>query len=499
MSQNYDSENYEATPLEIQEELRRRASKRLWSLDVLRGLNMLCIIGLASLITMICNLHASDFRVLGDGAVRAAVAFKNSWIGPSPETIAKHMEHVEWNGVLHHDTIFPLFLFLAGVSFPFSLFKQRANGRPTWRILLKILWRGIALVVLGIVYSNKVRFDIPTIRFMGVLQHIGLAWMFAALLYWPLAKKTKTLLGVCAFILVTYWLAVALVPAPDVAPKDAFAKDAFVARAKTLFVHQPCKLLDNNPLPDFDAEDYPEVGTIAHNLLPEGCVVNYVDRKLVPGRLYHQPSKWEGEDFKRSSNLEYNPQLFRQLRDPEGLASTYPAIVTALLGMIFGGFLRRDDSDFSKWRKLAVLLIGGVALLAIGLAWNYVFPVNKNLWNSTFVCIVGGYSALALGLFYFLLDILPLKYVGFPFAVVGMNSITIFLAKRIIVFNSMRDFFFEDAINRWVPTSREAVVDGVNVVYESTAFVDIATCVAGLIVSWCFLFFLYRRKIFLRV
>lgn len=480
------------------EEKREMASQRLKSLDALRGINMLCIVGLASLITAICTLHSADFKVFGDSAARVAHAFRQSWIGPSPETIAKHMTHTQWHGVFHHDTIFPLFLFLAGVSFPFSLFKQQANEKPTWRILLKILWRGVALVFLGIIYSNTVKFAFGELRYMGVLQHIGLAWMFAALIYWPLARRTKTLVGICALILVSYWFVVALVPAPDVAPKEAFSAAAFSARAKEMFHPQPLPIFENNELPDFDSEDYPEIGTVAHNYLPEGCVVNYIDRKLVPGKLYHERNVGI-EGFKRTKDLAYDPAIFRNLRDPEGLASTWPAIATALLGMIFGGFLRRSDLEISRWKKLSILLAGGLVLLLIGWGWHYFFPINKNLWNSSFVCFVGGYSALALGLFYFLIDILPLKWLAFPFVVVGMNSITIFLAKRIVDFSNMRDFFFKDAIDRFIPTSYEALTEVEPTVVECNSFARIATIVAGLIVSWCFLYWLYRRKIFMRV
>ena len=93
---------------------RERASKRLMSLDALRGLNMLFIIGLSAVIVEICNLCPGSFS----------------------DALKTQMSHVEWNGIRHHDTIFPLFLFLAGASFPFSLDKARANGLPTWRIVL---------------------------------------------------------------------------------------------------------------------------------------------------------------------------------------------------------------------------------------------------------------------------------------------------------------------------------------------------------------------------
>ncbi len=555
---------------DVQKKLRRRASQRLASLDALRGLNMLCIVGLATLVTLVCNLHISDFRVFGEDAVQAATSFRQHWPGPAPETIAKHMRHVEWNGALHHDTIFPLFLFLAGVSFPFSLRKQRANGRSMFRILCKAFRRGFALVFLGIIYSNTVKFDFAHLRYMGVLQHIGLAWFFAALIYLMLHRHVKSLLTICALMLVSYWLVVALVPAPDVAPEEAFTKEAFASRAKELFkVQQPYGLVDaeepdvapaeetnsvapadenstladseepvvdaaddseesavahkgvkivpifeNNALPDFDAPDYPEIGSVAHNMLPEGCIVNYLDRILVPGKLYHQPmnverelstgklylAEGEGDERTVEEITEYDPALYRQMRDPEGLASTWPAIVTALLGMLFGGVLTRENEVYSKWRKFLIMTVGGLLLLAIGFAWHLVFPINKNLWNSSFVCFVGGYSALALAIFYLVIDIFPFKWLAFPFVVVGMNSITIYLAARIVNFNHMRDFFFADAIQRFVPTTCTIIDEaGAEAVFETSAFTSIATVAAGLLVAWGFLYWLYRRKIFLKV
>ncbi len=551
----------------LQETIRRKANRRLMSLDALRGLNMLCIIGLASLITALCNLEVKDFQVFGDHAVQMAKTFRTSWPGPSPETIAKHMDHVRWEGVLHHDTIFPLFLFLAGVSFPFSYAKQRANGKPMWRVIVKILTRGIALFIAGYIYQNKVRFNFADLRFMGVLQHIGLAWMFAAFIFLALAKHWKAQIGLCAAILVSYWLLVALVPARDVAPDEAFTAKAFQARAAQLFTIRAPEVLpeeaedaqneaevaeaaettvatdaattegveatevadaanvapkkkhslkgilaglcNDNALPSPGDADYPEVGTVAHNLLPEGCVVNYIDRQFVPGRLYHDSNNARAKMRKGEMESTYDPKLWRDLRDPEGLASTFPAIVTALLGMLFGGILRREDMEVSKLKKVGLLLGWGVVLLVIGFLWHLVFPINKNLWNSSFVCFVGGYSAIVLALFYLVIDVLRQRWFGWPFAIVGMNCFGIFVIRRIVDFSNARNFFFADAIERFIPKEypdpNQVIPEGVDPSTVDIAmitvnnFQSIATICAGLIVSWVFLFWLYRKRIFFKL
>ena len=100
---------------------------RLASLDALRGFNMFFITGGSALIAGICS----------------ALKCPNAWI-------ATQMKHVEWVGFAHHDTIFPLFLFLAGVSWPFSLASQQGRGRSAWAIQLKALARVALLFLFGL-------------------------------------------------------------------------------------------------------------------------------------------------------------------------------------------------------------------------------------------------------------------------------------------------------------------------------------------------------------
>ena len=137
------------------------ASQRLLSLDALRGFDMLFIMGFAGLVTALCKLCPGEF---------------SDWM-------TAQMGHADWNGFFHHDTIFPLFLFIAGISFPFSLAKQREKGMSERSIYLKVIRRGLTLVALGFVYSGLFKLDFATLRLPSVLGRIGLAWMFAALLF----------------------------------------------------------------------------------------------------------------------------------------------------------------------------------------------------------------------------------------------------------------------------------------------------------------------------
>lgn len=170
---------------------------RLESLDALRGFDMFFITGGAALLTSLAALFPQS-------------AF---WT-----TVAHHMEHVEWDGLVHHDTIFPLFLFIAGISFPFSLQKQQERGIPANCIYRKIIRRGFMLVLLGLVCSGLLDFHFETLRWPSVLGRIGIAWMVAALIFTSTGSRLWPKVTVIPVILIGYWLVSAFVHTPGVDP-----------------------------------------------------------------------------------------------------------------------------------------------------------------------------------------------------------------------------------------------------------------------------------------
>ena len=366
--------------------------KRLLSLDTLRGFDMIFIMGFASIVSAICCLFPG-----GDSC----------WL-------ESQMHHVSWDGLRHHDTIFPLFLYIAGISYPFSYSKQLSKGASRGSVYAKIFKRGIVLFLLGLVYGGFLKLDFSGFRIYSVLGRIGFAWMFAALLFINFKPKARGVIAVC--ILVGYWLLLRFVPAPD-APAGA----------------GPLSL--------------------------EGNLVGYVDRVLFPNHL-----------------------LKKGLFDPEGLLSLLPAIVTAMLGMFTGEFVRIDDSKISGGKKSLYMALAAVVLLVVGLAWSTVFPINKMLWSSTFVLVVGAYSLGLFALFYYIIDVRGWKGWTKFFEVVGLNSITIYLAQRIVSFWGISEFF----------------VGGLaGICPEPVGKLILA--VGYFTVSWLFLWFLYKKKVFLKV
>jgi predicted acyltransferase len=186
-----------------------------------------------------------------------------------------------------------------------------------------------------------------------------------------------------------------------------------------------------------------------------GNVPNYVDR------LFLLPS-----------------QMYEKYGDPEGPVSMIPAVCTALLGLFTGRWLKSDREGEKKAMGLA---LAGLVCLALGLAWAPVLPVIKKIWTSSYVLVAGGFSMELLALFYWVIDVKGIRKWTFPFVVIGMNSITIYMATCIVPFERIAGFFM-GGIAKAIPQ-----------------FKDLIMAIAVVVVEWLLLYFLYRKRVFLRV
>src|SRR5437879_3536694 len=141
----------------------QQAPTRLYSLDALRGFDMFWIMGADALFQSI-----------------SAAAPNSGFL----KMIADQLEHPAWNGFHFYDLIFPLFLFMAGVSTPFSVGRDLEKGKTRGQLVLRVIKRGLILVLLGILYNNGLSIKpIHEIRFASVLGRIGIAYMFANIIY----------------------------------------------------------------------------------------------------------------------------------------------------------------------------------------------------------------------------------------------------------------------------------------------------------------------------
>ena len=124
----------------------------------------------------------------------------------------------------------------------------------------------------------------------------------------------------------------------------------------------------------------------------------------------------------------------------------------------------------------------GIILIAVAQLLNLVFPINKNLWTSSFTLQCGGLSMLLMAGFYYIIDILGHKKWAFFFKVIGMNSILIYMAGGFIDWH-----YTASALFQWL----------IQIVGEPYGAVVLVFCYIA--VQWGFLYFLYKKKIFLRV
>ncbi len=360
------------------------------SVDALRGFDMFWIVGAASV--------ARALEKMGDSAFLGA--------------IAAQLVHPPWAGFTFFDLIFPLFVFIVGVSLVFSLRKAiEKEGRDA--AMRRIVRRSILLFIIGIFYAGGFSRPIEEIRWLGVLQRIALCYCFAGILFCYL--KPRALVATCAGLIVGYWA-----------------------------------LLTFVPVPGFGVASYAEGQNLA----------NWLDHKLLPGRLY------------------------RETWDPEGLLSTLPAIATCLLG-VFAGLLLREG-NMSPVRKTQWLLGAGAAGILLGWLWGFQFPINKHIWTSSFVLLTGGLSACLLAIFYQTIDVWGWRKWSMPFVWIGMNAITIYLAHNLVSFGNLARRFVGGDIQTFLNTH----VAGLG---------DLLISAVMLVLGFVLCGFLYRKKIFLRL
>ncbi len=201
----------------------------------------------------------------------------------------------------------------------------------------------------------------------------------------------------------------------------------------------------------------PSPDSKAGDLTMQTNLAGYLDRHYLPGKIY---------------------KSFYGFGDNEGLLSTIPAVATTLLGMLAGHWLLVGRN---RWIKAFGLVLAGLACLGLGLLWAQQFPIIKILWTSSYVLVAGGWSLLLLALFYTIIDAIGLRAWAFFFVVIGVNAITIYIAKEIIPFDVIADRLLGGVAGR------------------SGSFGPAVVPIGALVIEWLFLLHLYRNRIFLRV
>jgi predicted acyltransferase len=300
-------------------------SGRLYSLDALRGFDM--------------------FWITGGQKLVWALATVTGW--PLFAWMNSQMHHVEWNGFAFYDMIFPLFLFLAGVSMPYSFAAREKRGDTRKKIYLHALKRMLVLVLLGMLVNRILELNPDNLRFASVLGRIGVAWFLAAMIV--LNADIRWQVAWFWGLLIVYCLLMLLIPVP---------------------------------------------GFGAGVLTPEGNLAGYIDRLLLPGTMYTEFNEPEGilSTIPAVSTALLGVFAGHLLRlERGGLTGTWKAliiigagIVSLLTGLLWGTFFPINKS---LWTSSFVLYAGGWSLMPLGLFYlvTDVWKVRK--WAFFFVVI----------------------------------------------------------------------------------------------------------------
>jgi heparan-alpha-glucosaminide N-acetyltransferase len=347
--------------------------------------------------------------------------------------LAYNQTHVEWSGMSLHDTIQPGFSFLVGVALPYSIASRTSKGQSFQHQLLHTIWRSLVLIFLGI-FLRSTGSTQTNFTFEDTLTQIGLGFTFAFLLAHCRPRWQWTAL---AAILVGYWLAWALYPAPG-----------------SNFNWAAVGVPSNWP--------YNFTGFASHwnknSNLGQAFDVRFLN--LLP----------------RPARFAYNEGGYLTL-------SFIPTLGTILLGLRAGEWFR------SAAPKIPVkqFVVAGFALAAAGLLLHFtgVCPIVKRIWTPSWTLFSGGVCFLFLAAFSWIIDVKGFRRWSFPLVVVGMNSIAAYLIAHLwedfIVANLHINLGYQ--VFRVFGTGLEPLMVGITV----------------MLVYWLILFWMYRRKIFLRI
>jgi predicted acyltransferase len=349
--------------------------------------------------------------------------------GGSGKYSYSQLEHSAWSGWTLTDLVFPSFLFIAGISIVFSTETRLARGESKTTLRLHVLKRAVILFLLGLVVNGFPLFDLHTLRIYGVLQRIAICFFFASFLYlWN--NKAWVAAGTAVVALLGYWILMRWVPIPGIGvPTHGVA------------------LLD-----------------------PNQNWVAYLDRKLLPGRLY------EG------------------VRDPEGLLSDIPAMGSILFGVLTGIWLRRPKSLTSK---AAGLLAAAISGLVLGEIWNVWFPINKKLWTSSYVLFAAGCTLLLLTVCFYAVEIKKwTRGWTYPWLVFGSNAITAYVFSELLA-GALNTIPAHDGSRL---TSLQAVI------YQrfffplvNPSFGSLLYSISFVLVCFVPVWLMYRKKIFIKI
>jgi predicted acyltransferase len=402
----------EAAPVAAESARSRQPAVRNIAVDAYRGFVMLLMMG-----------EVLQFS-------RISQAFPASWFW---RILAFNQTHAEWAGCSLHDLIQPGFSFLVGVAMPYSIASRLAKGATFGKLLAHAAWRALLLIALGI-FLRSMNSPQTNFTFEDTLTQIGLGYVILFLLGFRSPRWQWTALAV---ILVGYWAAWALYPAPG-------------------------------PAFNWQAVGVPSTWTHFYT----GFAAHWNKNS----NLGQAVDLWFLNLFPRPKPFAYNDGGYLTL-------SFIPTLGTMILGLIAGRWLRATAPRIPMKR----LLLAGVIGIASGLLLHVtgICPVVKRIWTPSWTLFSGGACFLFLAAFSWVIEVKGYKRWSYFLVVVGMNSIAAYLIAHL----------FEDFI---VSSFHINLGQHVFQIF-GTAYEPLTQGVVVLFTYWLILRWMYRRKLFLKI
>ena len=334
------------------------SSKRLESLDALRGFDLFFLVALGPLMHSLARTANVE------------------WLNESMWVFS----HVSWEGFSPWDLIMPLFLFMSGISMPFSLsrYKSISDKRPLLRRLAK---RILLLWIFGMMcQGNLLALDPNTIYlYSNTLQAIATGYLITALLFLFTSRRTQIITAVV--LLLVYWTAMQFITV------DGYGGGNYTPQGNL------AEWIDNTVLGRF--RDTAQV----------------IDGKVVVADWYHYT--W--------------------------ILSSLNFGVTVLTGL-FAGYIAKDKIEEKK--KLKLYFGTGITMVIAGWLWNFQMPIIKTIWTSSMVLVSSGYCFLLMGLFYYWIDYKGHRSGITWLKVYGMNSILAYMLTNVVSFRCIGESLF---------------------------------------------------------
>ena len=444
------------------------------SLDAYRGLVMLAMVSSGFRFSQVAPKVRDNY---------AGTEWESSWRFLW-DSLAYQFSHVAWVGCSFWDLIQPSFMFMVGVSLPFSAAKRKEMGQSYGRSFLHAAWRSVVLILLGVLLGSSIR-DGVHFTFVNVLAQIGMGYLF---LYLLAGQNLKTLFVAAVVVLLGYgaWFALQPIDETGVAETRSFLAEMH-SREERSWSDE-----------DVDSEQF--TGWQAHWNKHVNAAAQ-VDRDFL-------------NRFPRRENEDLSDRGFQANRGGYQTLNFIPSLATMIFGLMAGTVLRSDRTDGQrlKWLFKAGLLCFVVSMAADTTIWPTQWlspdlkatfakydwsacPSVKRIWTPTWAVFSSGWTFWFLGVFYWLVDVKGCTKIVFPLAVVGLNSIVMYCMSHLI------KGWLGGAMNLITRTTDQ--LSGTDLRYwldyDRFAYAPILDYALRLLLMWMICLWLYRHRLFVRI